>query len=199
MMIKDDKPIFIIGCGGHAKVWFHAINQLGKDCAGFIGRKEIDPEVFQGKNVIDEEYFIKNFSCKNYNLINGIGALPDLKKRIFTSKKMRELGFYFPALVDISVISNGKYQVLEGSQILAGVIIQPDVMIGRDTIINTGAVLDHDVIIGNNCHISPNVTCNGGVKIEDNVFIGTNSIITQNVLITKNNFVKSQSLISSDL
>ncbi len=50
-----------------------------------------------------------------------------------------------------------------GTQIMAGMIIQPDVRIGQSCIINTGAIVDHECAIQDNSHLATPVTLSGNI------------------------------------
>lgn len=65
----------------------------------------------------------------------------------------------------------------DGSQIIAGTIINAGTKIGNNTIINTGCTIDHHCLIGDHVHIAPGVNIGGEVIIEDDVFVGIGSII----------------------
>ena len=197
-MKKKKKPVFILGHGGHAKVLFNMLLRLKMECLGFVGKTKIIKNKFMKFNIISEEELLNEFPASKYDLVNGVGALPGLKDRWKLSEKMKELEYYFPPIIDPSVIFNGSCKFLEGVQIFPGTIVQSDVKIGKHTIINTGNILDHDVQIGNSCHLAPNVTCNGGVTICNNVFIGTSSTIIQNIKIGDGKIIKAKSLITKN-
>lgn len=197
-MKKNSKPVFILGYGGHAKVLFNILIRLNIKCAGFVAKNIKRKKKHLELNLISEEELLNDFPANKYNLVNGIGSLPGVNERWKLSKKMHKLEYFFPPIIDPSVIINGNYQILEGSQIFPGTIIQSDVKIGKDTIINTGNILDHDVSVGNSCHLAPNVTCNGGVNIDNNVFIGTGSTVIQNIKIGKGKIIKAKSLITKN-
>ena len=68
-------------------------------------------------NIISEEELLNEFPASKYDLVNGVGALPGLKDRWKLSEKMKELEYYFPPIIDPSVIFNGSCKFLEGVQI----------------------------------------------------------------------------------
>ena len=115
------------------------------------------------------------------------------------SKIMRKKKFRFATIVHPDAIIASNVNLAEGAQIMAGVIIQTGVKVGRDTIINTGAVLDHDCNIGDNCHLAPSVVCSGSVLIGNNSHIGTGSIILENRSIGKNCIIAAGSTVFKDV
>ena len=60
---------------------------------------------------------------------------------------------------------------------MAGAVLQPGVLVGRNTVINTSASIAHDCRVGQHCHIAPGVTLSGGVEVGDNVLIGAGATV----------------------
>jgi sugar O-acyltransferase (sialic acid O-acetyltransferase NeuD family) len=73
----------------------------------------------------------------------------------------------------------------EGTVVMAGVIVNPDVRIGKHCIINTSASIDHDCVIGDYAHISPNVTLSGDVHIGEGTHVGSGASVIQGIKIGK--------------
>ena len=73
----------------------------------------------------------------------------------------------------------------EGTVIMAGVVINSSVKIGKHGIINTSSSVDHDCILGNFVHISPNATLCGGITVGEGTQIGAGSTIIPGITIGK--------------
>lgn len=97
------------------------------------------------------------------------------------------------AICDISIDPG------EGTQIMAGVVIQVDTIIGNHCIINTAASIDHDCVIDSYVHIAPNVTLCGGVKIGECSFIGAASVILPYIKIGKNCTIGAGSVVTKNI
>ena len=82
---------------------------------------------------------------------------------------------------------------------MAGVVIQPSSMIGRNAIINTRASVDHDCIIGDHVHIAPGVTLSGAVRVEEGAHVGTGCTVIQGVQIGRNSTIGAGSLVLKDV
>ncbi len=195
----DLKPVIVLGAGGHAKVVIDTLQQSGREITGLT-----DPNIIKGNkyfdvNVLGDDGIIQEYMSDEVELANGLGTIPgsDLRWRI--ASRMRSLGYKFTIVIHPSaVIANSAY-LEEGVQIMAGCILQPDVVVGRDTIINTGVSIDHDCQIGANCHIAPGVSLSGGVRIGDFVHIGTGATAIQNISIGSNSVVAAGSVIYRDI
>ena len=59
--------------------------------------------------------------------------------------------------------------------VVAGVVMNLDAVIGRNSILNTGCTVDHDCIIGDHAHLGPGVNLCGGVRLGDGVLMGVGS------------------------
>ncbi len=75
--------------------------------------------------------------------------------------------------------------VAEGTVVMAGVTVNPDVQIGRHCIINTNCSIDHDCVIGDYAHISPNAVLSGDVHVGEGTHIGSGASVIQGIRIGK--------------
>ncbi|MGI9504528.1 MAG: hypothetical protein ACR2RE_15900 [Geminicoccaceae bacterium] len=82
-----------------------------------------------------------------------------------------------------------------GRQIMAGVHVGPDVMLGENVLVNTGAQIDHDCVIGDHCIISPGAILCGTVTLGEGCFIGAGAIIVQEVTLEPDTFVPAGTLV----
>lgn len=188
-----NKPIYILGAGGHAKVLLDCINN---NAAGFL---EINPSLI-GKNILhvpilSEEIIFKKYTPDQIELINGIGStsLPVLRQKQFL--QYQKLGFYF-----LSVFHKTSYYSRDvvfgaGVQLLANSVVLTGSVIGNNVIINTATSVDHDCVIGDHVHIAPGCTVSGGVTIESGCHIGTGAKIIQGVTIGKNTLVAAGTVV----
>jgi sugar O-acyltransferase (sialic acid O-acetyltransferase NeuD family) len=115
---------------------------------------------------------------------NGIGVVKaDLSARIAAYQRFMAQGFSPLTLISKHALFEGAPQLGQGVQIMAGVIVQPHVVIGENCVINTGATLDHDCTIGAHSFIAPRALLCGGVAVGEGVFLGAGCIIFPNVKI----------------
>lgn len=92
---------------------------------------------------------IKKYSPGEIGLVNGLGSVsqPYLREQIF--KKFKNLGYKFVNVIHPSSIIAADVKLGEGTQMMAGTIIQSGSVIGDNVIINMRASVDHDCRIGN--------------------------------------------------
>lgn len=177
-----DKPVLVIGGGGHAKVLINCLLLTQKNILGIL---EQDPckigQVTLGVPVIGTDDVVFTYKPNEILLVNGLGStgLTTIRTKIFG--RFKDRGYSFASVVHPSAVISANVMLGEGVQIMAGAIIQPGCCIGADSIINTRASVDHDCCIGEHVHIAPGVILSGGVTIKPQTHLGTGVIVIQNI------------------
>ena len=189
------KPVIIIGAGGHAKVLANALKLSLREILGVVTPDLKVGSYFFNLKVLGDDSVIFDHSPAEIELVNGVGALPGQNLRLKLTEQMYEKEYVFAKVTHPSAIIAADVVLYEGSQIMAGVVIQPGTIIGKNTIINSGSIIDHDCRIAENCHIAPGVVCSGGVNIEKNAHIGTGSRIIQNIKVGEGSIVAAGSIV----
>jgi len=194
------KPIIIIGAGGHAKV---LIDTLKSQSANIIGITDPDPNK-AGKNilgvpVIGDDAVIETYCNDSIELVNGIGMITNGNKRQQVFENFKKRGYSFANVIHHSVVLSSDVELSEGIQIMAGVIVQPGCKIGTNSIINSRASIDHDTIIDSHVHVAPGVTLSGGVQIGSGTLIGTGATIIHGVRIGKNAIIAAGAVVIRDV
>ena len=87
----------------------------------------------------------------------------------------------------------------EGTQIMAGVIIQSDVKIGRQCIINTKVSIDHECILEDGIEVTPGATLCGNIYVEENAWICAGAIILPRLRIGSNSIIGAGSVVTKDV
>jgi len=192
---NTQKPIVILGAGGHAKVLSNILKLSGREVLGFTTPDLKIGTEYCGERVLGDDSIIYNYSPNEIELVNGIGALPRKIMRWQLSSIMRRKGYYFISVIHPSANIASGVNLNEGVQVMAGAVIQSGVDIGMDSIINTGVVVDHDCLIGMNCHIATGVVCSGGVNIGASTHLGVGSIVTESIIIGKNCIIAAGSIV----
>jgi sugar O-acyltransferase (sialic acid O-acetyltransferase NeuD family) len=189
----ENKPVIIIGAGGHSKVLIDILKLTNVEILGLTDPKK-EMALFDIK-VLGEDEIIRNYPPEEIELVNGIGSIGNnyLRKSIFESFKKE--GYRFRSVIHPSTTIASNVILSEGVQVMAGVVIQPSTTVGQNTIINTRSSIDHDNKIGSNVHIAPGVTLSGHVTIGDDVHVGTGANIIQNVEIKAGSTIGAGALV----
>lgn len=191
------KPIILMGSGGHANVLIDILRLLNIEILGYTDSSA--EEVYSDIKYLGNDDSIKDFEPCDILLVNAIGLMPGKEKRILVHEAFKKDGFNFATVIHPSAIISDTVDISEGSQIMAGVIIQANTLIGPNCIINTGSNIDHDCIIGSSVHIAPGSTLSGNVVIDDYAHIGTGTSIIEGRKIGKNSIIAAGSVIYDDV
>ena len=160
-----NKPLIILGNGGHASVLMETLlkQEQGYEIIGFT-TPIMEDNVF-GLVYLGPDEVIYNYNPEEVNLVLGLGMLGPSSAREKTFKHFKEKGYFFKSIIHPAAIISPSAQLGEGVQIMAGAIVQTGTSIADNTIINTGAIIDHDGQIGAHVHIAPGTKISGAVKI----------------------------------
>jgi UDP-perosamine 4-acetyltransferase len=195
-----DYPVIILGAGGHAKV---LIDTLRACSVNIIGVVDANPEKF-GKSILEvpvigNDDIVTKYSPDTVRLVNGIGSvgLPTKRTEIFV--KFKDLGYTFLQVIHQSAVISGDVKLLEGSQIMAGAVIQPGSQIGKNAIVNTRVSIDHDCFIGDHVHLAPGVTLSGAVIVGQGVHIGTGAAVIHGISIGNYSLVAAGAVVVNDI
>ncbi|OHC75509.1 MAG: sugar acetyltransferase [Rhodospirillales bacterium RIFCSPLOWO2_12_FULL_58_28] len=175
-----NRPVIIIGAGGHAKVVIDALLLIG---IKVFAAADIDP-ARRGQSIlsipiIGEDRIAAEHAPDSVMLANGIGSTGNPKARRAVFYRFKKLGYVFRTVIHPSAVIARDVEIGEGCQIMAGVVIQTGVRTGINSIINTRSSVDHDCRIGDHVHIAPGVTLSGAVIIGDGAHLGSGATVIQ--------------------
>ncbi len=198
-MNKTKNKTIILGSGGHCNVLIDILLLRKIEVIGIIDKKRDEKCLFDHIPVIREEDLLNDMSTRSMPLVNAVGQMPGNSSRSDLSKAYRDLGYQFLSVIHPGAIIARETNFSEGVQVMAGAVIQPNVIIGEDTIINTSASIDHDCAIGDSCHLAPGTVISGNVSIGSNTFVGAGSTIINNIRIGKNSTIAAGSIVFDDI
>ncbi len=187
------KDIIIIGAGGHAKVIADIIYKYGDNLIGFLD----DNLSLQGKKIYLDKKVIGTTKdidkYKEYYFVIGIGN-NSIRKKINNENNLKLYTAIHPSAIIAQDVKIGT-----GSVIMAGVVINPGTVIGKNCIINTCSSLDHDNLLEDYVHISPGAHLAGTVSVKEGTWICTGATIINNITIAKNNIIGAGSVVIKDI
>jgi len=199
-MSSVDKPILILGAGGHAAVLLDILSERKCKVLGVVS-----PDVDSARKMPFKcqyhqcDSIVETYNPEEIYLVNAVGSLPNNNVRLKIHEKFLGLGYKFTSVVSKSAIISPSAILDNGVQIMAGCIIQTGTRIRSGSIVNTGAIVDHDCDIGKNNHIAPGVTISGHVITGSQVHIGTGANIIQNISIGNNVVVGAGATITKSI
>jgi sugar O-acyltransferase (sialic acid O-acetyltransferase NeuD family) len=202
-----NKPMIILGAGGHAKVVLSVALELGVNVHCLTDAdKSKHGETVLGIKIAGGDEILEKFSPGIVCLAIGLGVgsessqlTSQLKRRFEIFTNLSNQGYFFPSLVHPNAWVAKGSSIGNGVQLFSGSVVQPGCTIGDLTIINTKASIDHDSTIGKACHFAPGATCGGTVEVGSHAHIGMSATILPNIKIGDNTIVAAGSVVNMDV
>jgi len=196
---SERPPIVILGAGGHARVLLDLAELLGLEVMGLTSPHHEVGTLVGGKPVLGSDRVLFEREVGGVELAIGFGTtgVSPFRKALFD--RMRDAGYRFVTLIHPSACVSGGAVVGEGSQIMAGTVLQTGVKVGENCIVNTRASLDHDVWVGDHCHIAPGVVCSGNVEVGDGSHLGVGAVVIEGIKVGSGSMVAAGAVVVVDL
>lgn len=194
------RPVIIIGAGGHAKVIYDILMLTGVEVLGF---SDLDSartgHNIHGRPIVGDDTAVLRNTPESVLLVNGIGSIGDLQGRIAVFDKYTRKGYGFMTVIHPSAVVSPGSTIGIGVQIMAGAVVQIDSRIANNCIVNTGAILEHDCRIDDHVHLAPGVTLSGDVIVGSGSHIGTGATVVQGIRIGSRCTVAAGAVVLSDV
>lgn len=195
-----NKPVIIIGAGGHAKVLISTLKVLERKIIGMLNADVLSAgKTVKGVTILGNDDIIKDYVTDAVELVNGIGSIAEPMKRTEIFLKFKTEGYTFARVIHPAAVIIGDLEIGEGVQIMAGAIVQTGCVISPNVIINTGAIVEHDCKIGAHVHIASSAVLSGGVEIGAMSHIGTGATIVQGVKVGDNVVVGAGAVVTRNI
>lgn len=171
------KPLILIGGGGHCKSVIEAAESAGYSILGILDMPEdVGNEVLFGHKIIGTDDDIPAY-VEQAEFVITVGFIKNPAIRIKIYNKIKEAGGKLATVV-ASTAHVSKYATIgEGTVVLHHAFVNASAKIGKNVIINSFVNIEHDAEIGDQCHISTGAMINGGCKIGGRVFVGSQSVL----------------------
>lgn len=190
-----EKPIVILGAGGHAKVLFDICRVTGKEVRGFLDGGVAGP--VHGLPVLGDDAMLEDAGFLSAHIFAlGVGER-SIHKRLALAVSSK--GGSLATLVHPAAVVAEGTSIGDGTVIMAGAVINIDACLGAHCIVNTRASIDHDCVLGDGVQICPGATLAGSVRCEDDVFIGSGATILPSITIGARTYVSGGATVNKDL
>lgn len=190
-----NKKILLIGGGGHCRSVLDSLFRMQKyDEIGIIDR-ESGTHVYGVPIVGRDDDLLQLFTQGWHYASITVGSVGAPTRRLALFKKLKKIGFEFPAIIDPSALTGFASEIEEGVFVGKHAVINSGTYVGCGAIINTGAILEHDCFIGDFAHLAPGCTLCGEVSIGKNTHIGAGAVVRQQVHIGSNSLIGAGSVV----
>jgi UDP-perosamine 4-acetyltransferase len=196
-MLKDRRPIVVIGAGGHAKVVLEVLRAANTfEVFGLTDPSEDLREVL-GAPVIGSDKVLPELFAQGIR--TAVVALGSNRLRQQVGRNLLAMGFTLPMVVHPSALLSPTAVIEPGVVVMARAVLGPLAIVGELSIINTGAIVEHDNRIGKSAHVGPGVTLGGTVQIGDRALVGIGSAVRPGISIGNDTIVGAGSAVVADV
>ncbi len=192
------KPLLILGGGGHAGVLIDTLKKKDHPILGVLDPSSSRSTIL-GVPILGGDEVMKQYQPDHVDLVNGLGSVEKVFQREQLFNKFKQHGYRFASVIHPQAILGTSCVLGEGSQVLAGAVLQCGVELKNNVIVNTGAIVDHDCKIGEHCHIAPGATLSGSVVVGEKTHIGTGAVVIQGVQIGRECVIGAGSVVIRSL
>ncbi len=178
----SDRPVIVVGAGGHGQVVAEALQASGRRVLGFV-----DPTMQAGTEVAglpvlgDDAWLSPEGDYDLANGLGGTGAATSQGRRRAVQMRLEAAGFRFAGVRHPSAVVSPRADVEPGAQLMARCVVQAGARIGAGAIVNTGAIVEHGCQVGAFSHCATGAILCGDVTVGDDAHIGAGAVIRQGV------------------
>ncbi|MDR3725086.1 MAG: acetyltransferase [Terracidiphilus sp.] len=198
--MSETKPLIILGAGGHAKVLIAALRTGPTRILGIVERvgcyKTGD---VLGIPIIGDDNSVLRYSPQDVWLVNGLGSVSSTECRRELFEKFVVLGYRFAMVLHAAAVISTDVCLNEGVQVMAGAVLQPGAVVGKNSILNTNASVDHDCWIADHVHIAPGATLSGSIRVGEGTLVGAGAVLIQGIEIGSQCVVAAGSVVIHDV
>jgi len=177
--MRSDRPISVIGGGGHARVVISTIRACGMTVGSIF---DDDPSTWDahvtGAPITGPIEKLREFPHGPIVVAIGDGRR---RRELVERIKLERNNVEWTTLIHPTAFVDPTAKISEGTVVFAGAVVQPDVMIGAHVIVNTASTIDHDCVIGDYVHIAPGANLCGNVRVGVGAHVGAASVIIENL------------------
>lgn len=165
--------VYIIGCGGNAKVVVDICVSNDYNIAGFFDDNyRIGDVVYHQYKVIGTIDAIASYG--KINIINSIG---DCKTRFKITAKLSNCNLNWINCIHPRSYIAPTATIGYGNIICYGAFINSDTILGNFNLVNTYSIIEHDCCTGNYNHFAPKTTLCGNITVGNTNMVGVGSSI----------------------
>jgi UDP-perosamine 4-acetyltransferase len=193
------KQIYLLGGGGHGRVVLDALLSTGASVVGILDPALHSETLRFGISVLGDDDYLLRLKQADVLLVNGVGANPNTRPRADLYSSLCARGFLFEPVCHAAATIGHDCRRDNGSQVMAGAVLQPGVILGENAVVNTSGSIDHDCSIGAHCFVGPGAVLCGNVTVEMNVFIGAGAVVSPGVRIGEDAIVGAGAVVMDDV
>ena len=193
-----NKPLILIGGGGHCKSVIDAAESAGFTILGILDQPEKVGQEILGYKIIGTDDDIPAYVDKAEFVIT-VGQIKTSSVRCKIAEIIEQAGGKLATIVASDAYVSKYAKVGEGSVVMHKAFVNAGAVIGKNCIINTMANIEHDAKIGDFCHISTGTIVNGDCKVGERCFIGSQSVLANGITVGDDIIIGAGSLVRKSI
>lgn len=166
--------MILYGASGHAKVIIEILELLGLPISSLV---DANPNI---KTLLGYPVYS---SLNNAAIDTNTPILIAIGNNAIRKKLAAVITQSFGTAIHPSATLSSRCEIVTGTVVMAGVVVNSNVRIGNHVILNTNCSIDHDCLIGSYVHISPNAALAGNVTVGEGTNIGIGACVIQGIKI----------------
>lgn len=188
--LMQQRPVIILGAGGHARVTADIVRQAGGQVLAF---SEISPTRARLDDlpVIEEEKALGYRDSAQYLIAIGDNGLRH------TLAERLDLCWY--TAVHPSAQVSAWARIGEGTVVMPGAVVNAGASVGRHCILNTHCVVEHDCVLEDYVHLSPGALLGGTVLVGEETHIGIGAAVRNNLRICARTVVGAGAVVVKEI
>ena len=168
----EQRPLVLIGTGGHAKVILDIARLTHRAIAGVLSPETTN---YLALKTLGDDNLLKDHGFLAAH--DFVIALGDTRKRRRIASSLSANDATLAILTHPGSIVAADVEIDGGTALLAGVIVNSGTRISTHCILNTGCSVDHDCRLESGVHIAPGARLCGHVICRQDAFIGAGAVI----------------------
>lgn len=189
-----NKPLILIGGGGHCKSVIDAAESAGFTILGVLDQPEKVGQGILGYKYIGTDDDIPDYVGKAEFVIT-VGQIKSSAIRHKIAERVAKVGGKLATIIASDAYVSKYANIGEGTVVLHKAFVNACARVGKNCIINTMVNIEHDAQIGDFCHISTGTMVNGETKIGHDTFVGSGSTLYNCIEIAENSIIPAGSVV----
>ncbi|BBH19570.1 putative acetyltransferase EpsM [Paenibacillus baekrokdamisoli] len=179
-----NRPLIIVGGGGHGKVVMDIAEMMGDFSLLAIADDKFTTIQESNDILCGPTSIIGNLLEADQEALVII-AIGDNRSRFRMAERLDLPKERYAKLQHPGAHVSKHAIVAPGTVVMAGAVVNTTASIAAHAIINSGAVIEHDVVVGPFAHISPNAALAGAVTVGEGAHVGIGASVIPGVRIGK--------------
>jgi len=197
-----NRPLVLIGAGGHAQVLADALRQRGAILRGVVAPQApaLDGALAESAWLGDDARFCATHPPETVALVNALGSVGPIEQRASLYAAYVARGYWFASVLHpAAIVSPQAGPHGTGIQVLAGAIVAPLARLGDNVLINNGAIIEHGTHIGEHSHVASGAVVCGDCVVGARVHIGAGATLVQGIRIGDGAVVGAGAVVTRDV